>query len=170
MGSRSGSKVSTSVRPLCLLLLLHACSEAEQPPAQPPVVKAEAPRPRVEAPAPPAKQPEPVPDQEQGAAAVLQRYFALIEARQFAAAHKLREGGPRAASAAAFAAAYATYAEHHATVGAPSLVAEAGEWLYVDVPVQRYGTFRDGKTFANAGTVTLRRRRNGGSWLIFTSG
>jgi hypothetical protein len=50
------------------------------------------------------------------------------------------------------------------------LVAEAGEWLYVEVPVQRYGKFRDGKTFANAGTVTLRRRKSGGEWRIFTRG
>jgi hypothetical protein len=101
---------------------------------------------------------------------VLERHYALIEARQYKAARELRESSKRAPSAEAFAANFERYAEHHATVGAPSKVAEAGEWLYVEVPVQRYGKFKNGKTFVNAGTVTLRRRKSGGEWRIFTSG
>jgi hypothetical protein len=101
---------------------------------------------------------------------VLRLYYELIAARRYEAAQRLRESSSRAPSAAAFAANFERYSEHHATVGTPSLVAEAGEWLYVEVPVQRYGKFRHGKTFANAGTVTLRRRKSGGEWRIFTSG
>jgi hypothetical protein len=154
---------------LCLLLL--ACGEAEQ--AKP---RQAVPRPApaiapVEAPPPvEPKAAEPVSRAEAGAADVLRLYYELIAVRRYEAARRLRESGSRAPSAAAFAANFERYSEHHATVGTPSSVAEAGEWLYVEVPVQRYGKFTHGKMFANAGTVTLRRRKLGGDWRIFTSG
>ena len=101
---------------------------------------------------------------------MLQTYYALIEAGKFKEAYRLREPEKKGASEEAFAANYARYAEHHATVGAPSRVAEAGEWLYVEVPVQPYGRMKDGSPLASAGTVTLRRRASGGQWRIFTKG
>jgi hypothetical protein len=166
--------VSISVRrhALCLLFLAAACGEAEQA-----ETKKAAPKPAPamatkEAPSPPAdsKAAEPVSHAEAGAADVLKLYYGLIAKRRYEDARRLRESSARAPSAAQFAANFDSYAEHYATIGTPSLVAEAGEWLYVEVPVQRYGKFRDGKTFVNAGTMTLRRRKSGGEWRIFTSG
>jgi ketosteroid isomerase-like protein len=163
--------VSTSARALALLLLTAGCGEAEQ--GQP---KQAAPRPAPAMVRPQARLPpepevaEPVSLKEGGAADVLKLYYEHISARRYEAARVLRDPEGRQASAAEFAANFERYSEHHATVGTPSLVAEAGEWLYVEVPVQRYGKFRDGKTSANAGTVTLRRRKSGGEWRIFTRG
>jgi hypothetical protein len=72
--------------------------------------------------------------------------------------------------AADFAAAFERYASHRATVGAPSRPVEAGGWFYVEVPVQTYGTMRDGTPFGSAGIVTLRRRQGGGDWRIYAKG
>jgi hypothetical protein len=174
MGSRSGSKVSISARLLALILagLAAACGEAEQKKPKQAASKPVSDIAQPEAPPPPdePKVAEPVSRVEAGAADVLKLYYELIAARRYEAARGLRDSAGRQASAADFAANFDRYSEHHATVGTPSLVAEAGEWLYVEVPVQRYGKFRDGKTFANAGTVTLRRLKSGREWRIFTSG
>ena len=126
-----------------------------------------------------APQPEPAPlserpysaASEQGAAEVLQTYYALIEAGKFSEAYRLREREKKGANEVAFAANYARYAEHHATVGAPSLIAEAGDWLYVEVPVQMYGRLKSGVPMASAGTMTLRRRKSEpkAPWRIYTS-
>lgn len=106
------------------------------------------------------------------AAEVLKRYFSLIGERRYEEARRLREPGRKPPSAAEFAANFDAFAEHRATVGQPSRIAEAGEWLYVEVPVQRYGKYRSGAAFGNAGTVTLRRRKAGddAEWRIYTSG
>jgi hypothetical protein len=95
----------------------------------------------------------------QGAAQVLQTYFALIEQGKYDEAWKLRwQGrGDDADSAEAFAKSFEQYAEYHASVGAPGDISGAAGSAYVDVPVQIYGRTRDGKPFATAGTVTLRR-------------
>jgi hypothetical protein len=165
--------VSTSAKPLslCLLFLTASCGEAEQ--AKPEQRAPQRPPPAASGEAPPPAEPKAanaVLGAEAGAADVLKLYYELIGTRRYEAAGRLREESARPPSAAEFAANFERYAEHHATIGTPSLVAEAGEWLYVEVPVQRYGKFRSGKTFANAGTVTLRRRKSGGEWRIFTSG
>ena len=172
MGSRSGSKVSTSAKALALLLLASAaaCGEPEQPKPKQSAPKPAAPIVPKQAPPPAEPQAEPAAGGQACAADVLKRYYELIETRHYDAAWQLRENKAGAPTADAFAANYELYSEHHATVGTPSFVADAGEWLYVEVPVQRYGKFQDGKTFANAGTVTLRRRKSGGEWRIFTSG
>ena len=101
------------------------------------------------------------------AATVLRRYYAMIEDRHYAEAHALRE--PGATDAAAFAAHFASFESHRATVGAPSEPAEADGWRYVEVPVQTYGAMKDGSPFGSAGTVTLRRPKSGGPWRIFTN-
>jgi hypothetical protein len=172
MGSRSGSKVSISAKQaLALLCLASACGEAEQRAPKQATLKVQPSRATVPPPAPaPLDAEEPASGAEAGAAYVLKRYYALIGARRYEPAQRLRESSARAPNAGEFAANFERYAEHHATVGTPSMVAEAGEWLYVEVPVQRYGKFQNGKTFVNAGTVTLRRRKSGGEWRIFTSG
>ena len=170
--SRSGSKVSISAKAPALLLLVFAaaCGEPEQAKPKQSAPKL-APAVALEQATPPAEpQAEPATGAEASSADVLKQYYELIEARRYEAAWQLREKSARAPTVRDFAANFERYSEHHATVGTPSLVAEAGEWHYVEVPVQRYGKFRDGKTFANAGTVTLRRRKSGGEWRIFTSG
>ncbi len=173
MAGRCGSKVSTSAeRAALLLFLLAACGEEERSPAAPPKQREGAAAP---APAPP---PPPPPSEavaaadERGAAELLKNYYALIGERRFAEAYRLREPGPGSASEAEFAAAFERYAEHRATVGAPSLTAEAGEWLYVEVPVQLYGRMKSGAPVASAGTMTLRRRKAepNARWRIYTRG
>ena len=155
-----------------LALALAGCGEAErQAPAgpertaRPPVEVAPQPAPE------PAKQAaEPSPQAGDGAADVLKRYYALIGERRYEEARALRETGSRAPTGDQFAANFDKYAEHRATIGTPSLVAEAGDWLYVEVPVQTYGKLKTGAAFGSAGTVTLRRRKSGGQWRIHTSG
>lgn len=117
------------------------------------------------------------PESAQGAANVLQTYYALIEQGEYDEAWALRSPVPDGPTAAEFAASFEQYAEYHAQVGAPSDIQGAAGSLYVEVPVQTYGRMKDGKPFSSAGTVTLRRSNNiPGStpeqrrWRIYTSG
>lgn len=117
------------------------------------------------------------PESAQGAANVLQTYYALIEQGEYDKAFALREPGAGAASMEEFAASFGQYAEYHAHIGAPSDISGAAGSLYVEVPVQTYGRLKGGKPFSSAGTVTLRRSNNiPGStpaqrrWRIYTSG
>lgn len=117
------------------------------------------------------------PDSAQGAANVLQTYYALIEQGDYDAAYALRSPSADGPSAAEFAASFERYAEYHAQIGAPSNIEGAAGSLYVEVPVQIYGRLKDGKPFSSAGTVTLRRSNDvPGStaeqrrWHIYTSG
>lgn len=95
----------------------------------------------------------------QGAANVLQSYFALIEQRRFEEAWRLwsDEGRASGASEAAFGARFAGYREYHANIGAPGEIEGAAGSLYVEVPVQVYGRRADGTPFSAAGPATLRR-------------
>ena len=119
---------------------------------------------------PAGQPPPPSPEAASGAADVLKRYYALISEQRYEEARALRESGGRAPTAEQFAANFDKYAEHRATVGIPSLVAEADGWLYVEVPVQTYGKLKSGAAFGSAGTVTLRRRKGDGQWRIHPSG
>lgn len=117
------------------------------------------------------------PDSAQGAANVLQTYYALIEQGDYDAAYALRSPSADGPSAAEFAASFERYAEYHAQIGAPSSIEGAAGSLYVEVPVQIYGRLKDGKPFSSAGTVTLRRSNDipgatakQRSWRIYTSG
>ena len=63
------------------------------------------------------------PDSAQGAANVVQTYYALIAERKYREAFALRDGtvvGPKTADA--FAADFARYSEYHANVGGPSAI------------------------------------------------
>jgi hypothetical protein len=95
----------------------------------------------------------------QGAATVLETYFALIEARRYADAWELwsDEGRASGRSVAEFAAQFDRYREYHANIGAPGTVEGAAGSLYVEVPVQIYGRLADGTPFNAAGPATLRR-------------
>lgn len=155
-----------------LVLMVGGCTdEAAPPPAEPkPELKSERQVPARE----PAPAAAPAPDrptssaEADDAADVLRRYYTLIEERRFTQALELRE--PDGLEADAFAAHFEGYASHGATVGRQTEPVEAGSWLYVEVPVQTYGTMKDGTPFGSVGTVTLRRPKAGGDWRIFTRG
>lgn len=119
------------------------------------------------------------PSSAQGAANVVQTYYALLEARQYDQAHALWSDGGKASgmSAAQFAASFAKYDEYHANVGAPGQVEGAAGSLYVEVPVQVYGSLKRGGDFNLRGPLRLRRVNDvPGStaeqrrWRIFESG
>lgn len=95
----------------------------------------------------------------QGAANVLQTYFALVEQGRYGDAWRLWSDGGRSSgkSADAFAAQFGEYREYHANIGAPGRIEGAAGSLYIDVPVQVYGRRADGKPFSMAGSATLRR-------------
>jgi hypothetical protein len=87
----------------------------------------------------------------QSAANVVQTYFALIEARRFAEARRLRRDD------AYLDPIYADYADYHAEVGAPGEIEGAAGSLYVEVPVAVYGRLRNGTPFRERGRIILRR-------------
>jgi hypothetical protein len=95
----------------------------------------------------------------QGAAQVVQTYYALIEAKKYDQAWRLwgGEGEASGKSEAAFAAGFDGYSDYHAEVGAPGGMEGAAGSSYVEVPVQTYGRRKDGTPFRERSTVTLRR-------------
>ena len=90
----------------------------------------------------------------QGAANVVQIYFALAETKRWDEA--VRSWGDRAA-AQAFSARFRGYGEFHAQVGGPGEPEGAAGSIYVTVPVQLYGRTGSGAAFRERGTMTLRR-------------
>jgi hypothetical protein len=95
----------------------------------------------------------------QGAANVVQHYFALLEQRRYAEARRLwgDEGAASGMDAAAFAAGFARFSEYHAQIGAPGEIEGACGSLYVEVPVVAYGRLRSGAEYHARGTIGLRR-------------
>ncbi|HEX5183103.1 MAG TPA: hypothetical protein VFW19_08125 [Allosphingosinicella sp.] len=95
----------------------------------------------------------------QGAADVVQHYYALIEAGLYADAWRLWGDGGKASGSteADFAAGLGKVRDTHAEIGAPGRIEGAAGSLYVDVPVQLYGRDGDGAAFRRRATVTLRR-------------
>jgi ketosteroid isomerase-like protein len=151
-------------------LLLSACGEEPaSPPPEPRRASQTPPLPPAPGAAPAAEQP-PAAAGAEDAAEVVRTYYSLIGARRYGEAHALREPAEGAPGGEAFAAAFEPYAEYRATIGTPSKPVESGGWLYVEVPVQPYGRMKDGRPLASAGTLTLRRRKQGGQWRIFTKG
>ena len=103
------------------------------------------------------------PESAQGAANVVQTYFALIEAGKYRQAWKLWDDGGAASgmSADAFAASFAKYRDYHANIGAPGRIDAGAGQRHVTVPVQVYGQLKEGgKPFALRGDVTLHRTAN----------
>jgi hypothetical protein len=99
------------------------------------------------------------PDSAQGAANVVQIYFASIEGGKYAAARALwgNEGADSKLSPAAFAASFAKYKEYHANIGGPGEVEGAAGSRYVSVPVQIYARLKDGRPDYQRGEIVLRR-------------
>lgn len=94
-------------------------------------------------------------DSAQGAANVVQTYFAFAEAGRLTDAWRLRRD--EAISEAEFIDRARRYREYHAQVGAPGRIEGAAGSLYVEVPVQIYGRLGDGTAFNRWGSLTLRR-------------
>ncbi len=90
----------------------------------------------------------------QGAANVVQTYFALAESAKLAEGRRLWRDG---ASADAFARAVEAASEYHAQIGAPGAIEGAAGSLFVEVPVQVYGRLKTGAAFRRLGKATLRR-------------
>lgn len=98
-------------------------------------------------------------DSAQGAANVVQTYFALLEAKKYSDAHKL--WGPSSDLAdGTFAAKFAANREYHAEVYAPGDIEGAAGSLYVEVPVKVYGVTAKGEKLEEPQVVTLRRVNN----------
>lgn len=142
------------------LLALAACGQQSPPPPQPQATPAPTPTPAV-TPIPPGK-PGGLPDDRtplaegpidpnsaQGAAQVVQHYYALLESGRSGEARALWSEGSEPGAQA--------YREIHAEIGAPGRIEGAAGSLYVDVPVQVYGRKADGTAFHESGTITLRR-------------
>ena len=100
------------------------------------------------------------PDSAQGAANVVQTYYALLGEAKYARARLLWENGGMASggNADAFAAQFARYSEYHANVGAPGDVDAGAGQRYVTVPVQIYARLKRGaRPEYQIGSVTLHR-------------
>ena len=154
---------------LCCLFLLAACGrDAETPQeAQRREDAAQAPMPELEPPVPTAEDREDSGD----AAATLKRYYARIEAGDYDAAWALRSDEAGDAARRRFADNFRAYSSYRADVGAPSEPVAANGFSYVEVPVMIRGTFRGGKSFASAGSVSVRRATTGEGdrgWRIYT--
>lgn len=98
------------------------------------------------------------PQSAQGAASVVQTYYALIEAGRHREAWRLWEddGGGSGMDAAAFAESFAKYREYRAEVGAPGPIEAVAGRRRVTVPVKVYGVLKHGdRAFETGGAVTL---------------
>lgn len=95
----------------------------------------------------------------QGAANVVQTYYALIGEGKYRRAWALWDDGGKASgmSPQAFAASFGRYSEYHANIGAPGAVDAGAGQRYVTVPVQAYGRMKDGRPFNLLGSVKLHR-------------
>ncbi|HEX8225399.1 MAG TPA: hypothetical protein VF605_16415 [Allosphingosinicella sp.] len=154
---------------LICALLLAACGRDSDAPQQPDNFSraAQPPMPELEPPAPTEQDREDSGD----AATTLNRYYDRIEAGDYDAAWELRSGERNEAARQRFADNFRAYATYQADVGTPSEPVTANGWTYVEVPVMIRGTFRGGKPFASAGSVTLRRATTGEGdrrWRVYT--
>jgi hypothetical protein len=95
------------------------------------------------------------PTSAQGAADVMQHYYALIGQKRYAEAWRL--WGPSGQDAQAFEGSFGDKLEYHGLVGSPGEIEGAAGSLFVTVPVQVYGRLRDGRELHQLGKATLRR-------------
>ena len=153
---------------LFALCALAACGD--NPPAPPPKAEPPSARPSASAPAP---APAPTAAEEAGredAAEALRSYYARIESGDYEAAARLRSD--RETDAKRLADNFKAYARYDVQVGRASRPVRAGDWLFVEVPVMITGSFKGGRTFGNAGRVTMRRavsaESGDGGWRVYT--
>jgi hypothetical protein len=151
-----------------LLVFLAACgSDTETPQDAPRRGKAvQLPAPELEPPAETTRDRRDSGD----AAAALRRYYSRIQAGDYDAAWAMRSGEAGDEARRRFADNFRAYETYQADVGTPSEPVEANGWAYVEVPVMIRGTFRGGKPFSSAGSVTVRKATSGagGGWHIYT--
>ncbi len=154
---------------LICVLLLAACGRDSDAPRQPDNLSRAA-----QPPAPELEPPEPTAEDREGsgdAAATLKRYYARIESGDYDSAWEMRSGERNEAARRRFADNFRAYATYHADVGTPSEPVTSNGFAYVEVPVMIRGTFRGGKPFASAGSVTVRRATTGEGdkgWRVYT--
>jgi membrane-bound inhibitor of C-type lysozyme len=100
-----------------------------------------------------------VADSPQGAANIVQTYYALIEGGKYGQARALwgDKGSASGMSADAFAASFAQYSEYHANIGAPGDEDAGAGQRYVTVPVQVYARLKSGAARYWLGSVVLHR-------------
>ncbi len=99
------------------------------------------------------------PTSAQGAADVMQVYYAQIGQHEYAKAWALwSQGSPaRAASGEAFTASFGAYLQYNAHVGSPGAIEGAAGSLFIEVPIQVYGRLKTGQELHQLGKATLRR-------------
>lgn len=96
-------------------------------------------------------------DSAQGAADVVQTYYALIGEKKYGQAYDLWEPGAAGMTRDAFIASFAKYTQYNAQVGAPGRIDSGAGQRYVEVPVQVYGRLKTGAPVHMLGKVTLHR-------------
>ncbi len=152
------------------LLLLSACGSEPEPSRQPDRSErsGQPPMPELE---PPEVTPQ---DREDSgdAAATLKLYYARIGSGDFDSAWAMRSGDGDEEARRRFADNFRAYDSYQADVGTPSEPVQAKGWAYVEVPVMIRGTFKGGKPFSSAGSVTVRKAVSGpeadDGWRIYT--
>jgi hypothetical protein len=159
----------TPLAALSLLFLpLVACGDRAEAPQDAPHREkaAQLPTPELQPPAETAEDREASGD----AAAALKAYYSRIQAGDYDAAWEMRSGEAGDEARRRFADNFRAYATYQADVGTPSEPVEAKGWAYVEVPVMIRGTFKGGKPFSSAGSVTVRKATSGagGGWRIYT--
>ncbi len=153
----------------CLILLAACGTEREtSKQVQERQEAAQAPMPELE---PPEETPEDTEDRGD-ASITLSRYYSRIETGDYGAAWAMRSEKGDEEGLRRFAANFRAYDSYEADVGLPSEPVHAQGWTYVEVPVMIRGTFRGGKPFSSAGSVTLRTATSGPEagkgWHIYT--
>jgi hypothetical protein len=153
---------------LCCLLLLAGCGGERETPqqAQKREKAAQPPMPELQPPVETARDREDRGD----AAATLKLYYARIGSGDYDSAWAMRSGEAGDEARRRFADNFRAYETYQADVGTPSEPVEAKGWAYVEVPVMIRGTFKGGKPFSSAGSVTVRKATSGagGGWRIYT--
>ncbi|MBX3485040.1 MliC family protein [Phenylobacterium sp.] len=100
------------------------------------------------------------PESPQGAADVVQTYYAHIGQRAYAGAWALWSDGGKASgypTAEAFAKSFDRYAQYDAQIGGPGAPEGAAGSIYVTVPVAIYSRLKTGAEVHEKGEATLRR-------------
>jgi hypothetical protein len=155
---------------LIALLLLSACGDERDPSPSPQQREkaARPPMPELEPPRETARDREDSGD----AAATLKLYYARIGSGDYDSAWAMRSGQAGDEARRRFADNFRAYASYQADVGTPSEPVEATGWAYVEVPVMIRGTFKGGKPFTSAGSVSMRKAvsgpRAGEGWRVYT--
>lgn len=100
------------------------------------------------------------PDSAQGAAHVVERYYALISDRKYKQAWQMWHGGGAGSrlTPTDFADSFSAFSEYHANIGSPGRIDAGAGQRYVTVPVQVYARLKQTrKPYYQIGSVTLQR-------------